>query len=269
MASITIKTPKRSISLKASQKKQIEFFQEIENNISKVCIGRISKAIEDNYESQIAIIATFFQRVVSRTPVDERYERVITVKGEEKRVKHVPDNEVCREHWYIEEGHGKQKLYSKSMIKNGLNFNVVNDSSEINAIKEILKTRFPVKRFLNSNEEPSFSIANDCKHFDRLEYGFSSWKHDTSPVVGNELGREHGVQNKHSVQAPVGMLRITEAELESIRKRPSVRSLKSRYRGGTAIKAVPSDKKLKEFFNLLKKTHRIRYADIKRYIEEY
>lgn len=269
MASITIKTPKRSITLKASQKKQIEFFSELENNVSKVCLGRLSNSIEKNYEDQIAVIATFFQRVIARTPLDERYERVITTsKGEQKIIKHVPDGEICREHWYIEEAHGGNKLYSRTLIKGGLNFDVVNDSAEINAIKDKLRTKYPLKRFLKANEEASFTVANDCKHFTRLEYGFSSWKRDSSPIVG-ESGREHGVTNKHSVQAPVGMLRITEAELDSIRRKPSLKGIRSRYKGGTALKATPSDKKLKEFYKLLKKSHRVRYADIKRYLEEY
>ena len=268
MASITIKTPKRSINLTASKKNQLQFFDELESNISKVCLNKFAQSIEKSYEDQIAVISTFFQRVVARTPLDERYERVIETRNGEKVIRHIPDEEICREHWYIEESHGKTKMYSRTLIRGGLEFNVVNDAEEINAIKEKLKAKYPLKRFLKANEAPEFTVANDCKHFTRLEYGYSAWKNDTEPVTGIS-GREHGVKNKHSVQAPVGMLRITEAELESIRRRPSVRSLKSRYRGGTAMLATPSDKKLKEFYKLMKRSHRIRYADIKKYLEEY
>lgn len=268
MASITIKTPKRSINLTAGKKQQIQFFDELEKNVSRVCLGTFSRNIEKNYEDQIAVIATFFQRVVARTPLDERYERVIQTKNGEKVIRHIPDEEICREHWYIEESHGRTKMYSRTLIRSGLEFNVVNDAEEINQIKEKLKDKFPLQRFLKANEDPSFGVANDCKHFERIEYGFSSWKHDTEPVVGDG-GREHGVKNKHSVQAPVGMLRITEAELESIKRRPSLRSLRSRYKGGTAMKVTPSDKKLQEFYKLLKKSHRVRYADIKKYLEVY
>ena len=268
MASITIKTPKRSINLTASKKNQLQFFDELEKNVSKVCLGTFSRNIEKNYEDQIAVIATFFQRVVARTPLDERYERVIHTKNGEKVKLHIPDEEICREHWYIEEGHGRTKVYSRTLIRAGMEFQTVNNTDEINQIKEKLKTKYPLKRFLKANEAPDFTVANDCKHFTRLEYGYSSWKNDTEPVIGDG-GREHGVKNKHSVQAPVGMLRITEAELDSIRRKPSVRSLKSRYKGGTLMKVTPSDKKLKEFYNLLKRSHRIRYADIKKYLEEY
>ena len=268
MASITIKMPKRSINLTAGKKKQIQFFDELENNVSRVCLGTFSKNIEKNYEDQIAVIATFFQRVVARTPLDERYERVIQTKNGEKIIRHIPDEEICREHWYIEESHGKTKMYSRTLIRGGLEFNIVNNSEEINAIKEKLKAKYPLKRFLKANESPDFTVANDCKHFTRLEYGYSSWKNDTEPVVGDG-GREHGVKNKHSVQAPVGMLRITEAELDSIRRKPSVKSLRSRYKGGLALQVTPSEKKLKEFYKLLKRSHRIRYADIKKYLEEY
>lgn len=268
MASITIKTPKRSINLTAKKKDQILFFDELEKNVSKVCLGTFSKSIEKNYEDQIAVLATFFQRVVARTPLDERYERVIETKNGEKVIHHIPDEEICREHWYIEEAHGKTKIYSRTLIRGGLEFNIVNNADEINQIKEKLKAKYPLKRFLKANETPDFAIANDCKHFTRLEYGYSTWDNDTNPVVGVG-GREHGVKNKHSVQAPVGMLRITEAELDSIRRKPSLKSLRSRYKGGTAMKVTPSDKKLKEFYKLLKKSHRVRYADIKKYLEVY
>ena len=268
MASITIKTPKRTIPLTAKPRTQVRFFNELEKNVSKICLNRFAQSVEKSYEDQIAIIATFFQRVVARTPLDERYERVVQTKDGEKVIRHIPDEEICREHWYIEESHGKTKLYSRTLIRAGMDFYNVNDAGEIQQIKEKLMTKFPLKRFLKANEAPDFTVANDCKHFTRVEFGYSAWKHDTEPVVGVS-GREHGVKNKHSVQAPVGMLRITEAELDSIRRRPSVRSLKSRYKGGTLMRATPSDKKLQEFYKLLKRSHRIRYADIKKYLEEY
>lgn len=268
MASITIKTPTRTIPLTAKSRTQLKFYSELENNVSKICLNRFAQSIEKSYEDQIAIIATFFQRVVARTPLDERYERVVQTKNGEKVIRHIPDEEICREHWYIEESHGKTKMYSRTLIRGGLDFNVVNNSEEINAIKDKLKSKYPLKRFLTANEAPDFTVANDCKHFTRVEFGYSAWKHDTEPVTGIG-GREHGVKNKHSVQAPVGMLRITEAELESIKRKPSLRSLRSRYKGGTAMKVTPSDKKLQEFYKLLKKSHRIRYADIKKYLEEY
>ena len=267
MASITIKTPTRTIPLTAKSRTQLKFYNELENNVSKICLGKFAQSIEKNYEDQIAVIATFFQRVVARTPLDERYERVVQTKNGEKVIQHIPDEEICREHWYIEESHGKTKMYSRTLIRGGLEFNVVNDSEEINAIKDKLKSKYPLKRFLKANEAPDFTVANDCKHFTRLEFGYSAWNHDTNPVAGDM--REHGVKNKHSVQAPVGMLRITEAELESIKRRPSLRSLRSRYKGGTAMKVTPSDKKLQEFYKLLKKSHRVRYADIKKYLEVY
>ena len=43
MASITIKTPKRSINLPASKKNQLQFFDELENNISKLCVSSNAK----------------------------------------------------------------------------------------------------------------------------------------------------------------------------------------------------------------------------------
>lgn len=268
MASITIKTPKRSINLTASKKNQLQFFDELESNVSKVCLGKFAQSIEKSYEDQIAVIATFFQRVVARTPLDERYERVIETRNGEKVIRHIPDEEICREHWYIEESHGKTKLYSRTLIRAGMDFWNVNDAGEINQIKERLKAKYPLKRFLKANEAPDFTVANDCKHFTRLEYGYSAWKNDTEPVTGIS-GREHGVKNKHSVQAPVGMLRITEAELESIKRKPSLKSLRSRYKGGLALRVTPSERKLKEFYKLLKRSHRVRYADIKKYLEEY
>lgn len=268
MASIIVKTPNRTLPNRSSKKKQMLFLDEIERSAAKICIGALSKNIEKAYEDQVSIIATFFQRLISRTPVDEKYERIIITKtGEKKVIKHKPDGEKCREHWFIEDTKTGDKIYSKRFIKGPDSFNVVNNSTEINEIKEAVKRKFPIKKYLD--EEPVFAVGNDSKHFERIEYGYSQWKNDTSPVIGAPIGREHGVKNRHSVQAPVGMLRITEAELESIRRRPSFRSLRSRYKGGLRTNVTPSDKKLEEFYKILKRGHRIKYADIKRYLEMY
>lgn len=267
MASITIKTPKRSINLTAKKEDKIRFFEEIEKNVSKVCIGALSDSVRKAYEDEIAILSVFFQRVIARTPVDENYDRVIITKnGEEKVIHHKPDKEICREHWFIEESHTGGKFYSKELISNG-KFEVVNNSEEINEIKAKLKSMFPLSKLVNGSYD--FAIGNDCRHFDRIEYGYSEWKGDSQPVVGQDIGREHGVENKHSVQAPAGMLRITEMELESIRRKNTSGSLRRAYRGGYKVSVTPSDKKLKEFYELLKKKHTLKYADIKRYVENY
>lgn len=265
MASITIKTPKHSINLKASEQEKSIFADEIERSAAKMCIGALSKNYQKAYEDQLVIIATFFQRLVARTPVDENYDRVVlTKKGDTRVVHHTPDEEVCREHWFIEDTRTGRKLYSKSLFDSEMSFNVVNNSEEISKIKEAIRAICPI-----SNGLPSFAVGNDCKHFESIEYGYNLWKSDSEPVTGDDIGREHGVKNKHSVQAPVGMLRITEAELQSIRKRPSLRSLRSRYKGGLRTSVTPSDKKLKEFYEILKKSHSVRYADIKRFLEVY
>ena len=266
MASITIKTPKRSINLTSKKEEKIKFFNEIEKNISKVCLGALSESVAKAYEDEIAILSVFFQRVVARTPLDENYDRVIVTSKGEKVVHHKPDKEICREHWFIEETSKGGKFYSKELISNG-KFEVVNNSEEINEIKAKMKSMFPLKNFADG--KPSFVIGNDCRHFDRIEFGYSEWKSDSQPVIGEEVGREHGVKNKHSVQAPAGMLRITEMELESIRRKNTSGNLRRAYRGGYKVNVTPSDKKLTEFYELLKKKHRVKYADIKRYVEVY
>lgn len=266
MASIVIKTPTRSINLTTKKEDQVLFFNEIENNIAKMCIGALSISAKKAYEDQISIIATFFQRLVARTPVDENYEKVyVTKDGEQKVVKHKPDREVCREHWFIEETKSGKKLYSKELFASPFSFSIVNDTKEINQIKAAIMAMCP----MSQDASPSFAVGNDSRHFERLEYGYSLWKNDTGVSIGTDIFREHGVQNKHSVQAPVGMLRITQAEFESIRKRPSTKSLRSRYRSGVRTSTVPSEKKLREFVKIMKKSHRIKYADIKRFIEVY
>lgn len=270
MASITIKTPTRTISRNASQKDRALFLEEIENNVSKVCLKGLSSSLEKIYEEQISVISTFFQRVIARTPVDENYDRpYVTKTGEVKITTHTPDEEVCREHWYIEESHSAGKLYSKNLFNNGMGFDVVNNNEEIQMIKSHLKQMYPLKTFLSQGVEPSFTVGNDCKHFERLEYGYSNWESDTEPVIGMPIGREHGVKNKHSVQAPVGMLRITQMELESIKRKPSLKKITSRYKGGAYVGVTPSEKKLKEFYRMMKRGHRMRYADIKRFLEVY
>lgn len=266
MASITIKTPTRSIALTAKKEVQGAFLQEIENNVAKMCIGKMSLGVEKAYDDQISIMATFLQRLIARTPVDEPYDKIIvTKKDEQKVVKHKPDRDVCRERWFIEETQSGKKLYSKDLFQSKYDFNIVNNSEEIERIKNAIKTMCPIEKIAN----PSFVVGNDSRHFTRLEYGYEQWKNDGGVSIGEEIFRPHGVQNRHSVQAPVGMLRITQAELESIRRKPSMRSLRSRYKGGLRTSTVPSDKKLKEFITILKRSHKVKYADIKRFLEVY
>lgn len=269
MASITVKAPTKTISLRAKQTDRIDFFESMEKNISNVVLGRLALTFDKEYERLISVMAVFLQRLIVRTPLDDYYDReYVDKEGNLVIEHHKPDLEVCREHWIVEDKNGLGFGWNSKNTDVRFGYTILGDKSEIDEIKAKLMRHFPLSVYKRNGKLPDFEVSNNCVHFSRLEYGYKKWKNDTDPVV-DKNGREHGVQNQHSVQAPVGMLRITQMELESIKRSPSVRPLTARYKAGGNLRVTPSDKKLNEFWKMLKKGKKLRYADIKRYVENY
>jgi hypothetical protein len=182
---------------------------------------------------------------------------------------HIPDKSVCQDDWYITDG--KTKITAKQMkaVDENMFWNV-NDKYSVNEIKQIIKEKF------NVTDKTDFVIGNNNDHFKTLEEGCENWKKDgisAHKTIGSKKGlkRDHGVKNQHSVQAPVGMWRITMAELEVMKNSAATSPLSSRYRAqyGRIMNGVPNDKKLAEFSRLLESRGNIAYKDIVRYLEKY
>ena len=275
MATIKIKTPTRNYDVKDPKDfvKNKAYYEDIKMRAANVALGQLSASAKIAAERQISIMATFFQRVVARTPIDEKYRVTVTRKdGTTRTYTHKIDNIVCQDDWYITDG--KTKITAKQMkaIDDRM-FWSVNDKYAVDQIKKILREKFSV------TGNTQFEVGNDNPHFKLLEEGNSRWFNDgltsgkdwQNRPKNEAVYREHGVKNMHSIQAPVGMWRISLAELEVMKQSSAISPLTSRYRtqAWRTMDKPPNKKKLAEFARLLESRRNIAYKDIVRYIEEY
>ena len=275
MAKIIIKTPTKNYELKDKVKKNAEWTEEMKSRVAEVALGKLSKNVNIAMDRQVSVIATFFQRVVARTPIDEKYlrsNRMIKDRktGQLKPDEHIPDKgpgAVCQDDWYITDGRTKFTSAQMKAIDKELFWNV-NEKYSVNQVKKIIQEKF------NITPETVFTIGNNNPHFQALEEGYEDWKNDGLRAVKNRkegIRREHGVENMHSIQAPVGMWRISMAELEVMVRSKAISPLTSRYRAqyGRIMRKPPNKAKLLQFMKLLESKKDITYADIARYVERY
>lgn len=268
---IKIKTPNRCWQVKNEGRLNSVLKEMIEKNVARITLNRLSDVKDAAIRQQIRIYATFFQRVVSRTPLDESYSWVEeTESGELIERYHEKDEIQCRYDWYISDG--KTKITAKELYQNDNTlFDYVSDAEAISKLADIFASRL---RFTVTNR--NIAIYNDNPHFMVLEYGGGyNWGINSQIKQGPDL--EHGVVNNHSVQAPVGMLRITEMELQRSSDSSAKTALDQRFKGQkvrtykngiTRARALtPSDYQLKQIVKLLK-NGKITFEDIERYIGE-
>ena len=267
MAVMKIKTPTKSWEIKDSVKNNAAIENEIKYKVASVVLPKLAITAQRSIDRQISIMATFFQRLVARTPIDESYEvTYVDKKGNEKKRKHTIDRSVCQDSWYITDGKVKVTAAQMKAVDKNIFWNV-NERYSVDEVKKILKEKFVI------TDKTEFVIGNDNDHYDRLEKGYSKWFNDgisAKKSVGG-LRRDHGVKNMHSIQAPVGMWRITYSELELIKESTAISPLTSRYRSqyGRIMNGVPNRAKLAEFARFLESKGNIAYKDIVRYLENY
>ena len=281
MAKIVIKTPTRSWTARQGVLYGDIFEKQIERNASKIVLNHLAEINKSgsNYKAvidqRLQIFAVFFQRVVSRTPLDEKYTwtEINPKTGNEVKHTHKPDKGVhsaVRYDWFITDG---EKTVSAQDFPKKY-FEVVNDKAAIEAIFKKFKSSF-APRLAKSNASTALetlellNIKNDNPHFEAVEYGTGhNWTMTSQIKDGPKY--PHGLENKHPVFAPAGMYRITEMELQRESMRNSRTNLTKRYKANGKTKRsqlarVPSDKDLDDFWKLMKKK-KINYSDIKRYI---
>lgn len=257
--SFTVKTPHESVSMKTAVKFRDIFMDEVEKRAIKIGVGRLALSAKTEVNRTLTIAATFFQRVCSRTPLDEDY--IIGVTEEGKEIWHRADKVQCRMDWYAEYD-GRRLLADDVAQEFPSIFDKYNDSGSIDLIKEMMKEKFRI-----DPSAPSYDIAigNENPHFATLEYG--GYKKDSDKYnTGVDKGLEHGVKNKHSVQAPVGMLRITQMELESMARSSAFTNLAKRYRQQRTTQVI-SETKLKSLLQKFKASKRLVLSDIKEYLQ--
>lgn len=257
---VKIKTPHSTVQAKTMAVAADLFYEEIEQRTFGIAIEKLADNTKTALNRWYTIIGTFFQRVCARTPLDEKYINGVRENGE--LIFHYPNKVRCRFDWYIE-CEGKQ-IYAADMIQKKTDlFNDYNNSSSITFITNYLKEQFKDTDFTKC------TIGNDNPYFATLEYG--GYDHDTAPrqgIVENawETGEKHGIKNQHSIQAPMGMLRITQMELESMIRSSAKTSVSKRYRGQRTTK-LPSDSRMKQLIKQFKASKRLPLSDIKRYID--
>lgn len=248
--SFVVKTPTKSLKTDNAKTALEAFSNSILNNVLKVTINQAGARLTTQKERDLTVTATFFQRVCARTPLDEEYEYA---KG---RV-HTPDDNQCRYDWYIEK---KGKRVTAGDIHDSYSdvFDTVNNAQSIKAIETYLKFEFGNAIY----EDDEFIIGNNNDHFAILEYG--GYDKDGTIKEGPEY--EHGVKNKHSVQAPVGMYRITRMELESLKRKVAKTPVATRFKRQKAMSKDFSKDQLKRLLSQFKANRTLKLSDIKRYL---
>ena len=252
MASITIHTPTRSIKVRDRLTQSHIWEQEIENNVAKVAMPKLFDSARNNINEQIYLLASLFQMCVARTPVDENWTDKKT--GEH----HTADKNRVKWDWYMSDGSVKLTY----TIRSAKWFSVVGEEA---SIQKIVKD---IKRVFKSQKTGILPhIYNDNEHFDAVEYGKGYQWPENSPSKIGAGGLPHGVKNRHSVQAPAGMWRISFMQYERERRKIRFRKPLTKRFGGKegGVKRNPPPKELKELVKLMKKK-KIKYGDISKYL---
>lgn len=167
----------------------------------------IAEATLEATRRNVFLTAMLFQRLVSRTPMDEDYMTGMNERG--KITIHKADDDYIRDAWTA--SYGGKSITAKQLRAQGIEFLKFNDRSEVKKIyDEFLKLlgNRPVSE--GKQVLRKFNIENTHERFAMLEYG--EYAHDGSIKSGEHF--KHGVKNGFSVQAPSGMERLTRTEFE-------------------------------------------------------
>lgn len=259
MASIVIHTPKRTWKVRERGELSKVFEKELEKNVAKTVFPKLIEGVRLTMNDKIYLLATFFQRVVARTPLDEDY--AWEEKDEDGKIHflfHKADTNQCKWSWYMTTGKKRLEYTSEDESL----FRVVSDESAIQKIAQDIQNTFNSRKTGRLPE-----IFNDNEHFDVLEYGGGHNWGNSETIKEGPSGRKHGVERMHSVQAPAGMWRITYAEYERAKRNKRAKTdLKARFGGKKhGMVLTPSDRDLEQMVKLLKKKH-IKFGDISRYL---
>lgn len=212
----------------------------------------ISESAEIEKQRILYMSAVFFQRVVNRTPVDEDY-WYLDKKTDDMKF-HRADNDSVRESWSIS-GSGFEYT-AKDFMDNGVKFDEFNDKSDIDKIYEILREAVESK-----SKSGRFYVMIDNFHerFPQLEFG--EYLRDGDLKKGQKY--YHGVDGGYSVQAPYGMLRVTQAEFGQMKLSSSTEKLIESYvKRSSRVSKVPSAAKVKRLRSLMKVSKRITRDEI-------
>ena len=185
------------------------------------------------------LAATYFQSLVSNTPIDEPYSYKVTrerasvekdtsfeltpeginsvydktgVETYEVVRHHYPDTDCARGDWVLHFKGATFKAFSTLNGKGDFDETLFEEKNNPSSIRKIADYLFEKTKDLVG--PPSFFVDNDNEHIKYLEYG--GYKHDSEAKVGSKYGLKHGVTKEHVYQAPYGMLRLVNATWEKL-----------------------------------------------------
>ncbi len=211
----------------------------VENVVSVVAESALLSVREFNNWAVIKT-ALFFNRVVSRTPIDEKY------------YGHTPDTDSVWKQWKIKYW-GKELSAAEIGLSHFIDTKANFDNQY--AVWEI-KTAIIDKLFKGAaNFEKrtrrirNIRVENDHPRFAMLEYG--TYTRKNSETIKEGRFRFHGIQNGYSVQAPYGMLRITEAEMASMTNDDFRKWLMFEQKGEEVTKRTPSKEQMKKLMKIM------------------
>ncbi len=169
------------------------------------------------------LAAIYFQRLVSRTPRDEPY-KYVDDKGYKKS--HVADDDFIQDYWTAKYWNYKG-ITAKYLRKTcGCTFNTFNDQNEIKIIYKEFENRFfgaegsrgRKSKLLGKTTLKGIRIYCDYPKDKEYEVRFSLLEfggYIGDGIIKNGDDKYHGVVGGKSIQAPKGMVALTEAEYNS------------------------------------------------------
>ncbi len=241
-----------TVKKKIKPKTVITFLNDIDGrtmafyqSLAAVKCGKMKISLKEREKRACRLAATYFQNLVSNTPIDEsytyKYKKTVAKLGyrevditatEEEMVEasirsieqktyiyektHMPDEDFARGDWIL---HYRGQSFKAFDTDNGNgdfkkeDFLIKSDAESIEKIADYLYKSTEKSRSKNY----SFYVTNSNEHIKYLELG--GYITDTEPRVGAEYGFLHGVKNKYTYQAPYGFLRLTNAMWNALAER--------------------------------------------------
>lgn len=238
----------------------------VKNALEETVYGAAGQMIaEQTLESSkrnLFLAAMFFQRVVCRTPRDEDYLLGMDERGHPYW--HKADDDYVQDAWVAK--YNNFAITAKELRAQGCDFLKFNDRAEVkkiyNRFLEFLGKGN--KGLLNGSLMlKGIRIENTHERFPMLEYG--EYKKDGTIKSGEHY--KHGVKGGYSIQAPVGMLRLTQMEFEETAFKTSTEDLMNK--SSSWQKTLVKSGGVKRVTKLLKGKSRVGLKEMAAIAKEY
>ena len=236
----------------------------IKDEVAVIAGSKICESVFMHNKRVIFQTAMFFQRVA---PKDEEYHR-------KSGGYHYPDDDYVWKHWRV--SYDKKSVTAEEMgehlfdnSSDDVIGNHFNNKTIITWIANEIEDKLfggGIKLYERQRMIRSIRIENTHPRFAMLEYGGYECGDTKEPSKANYW---HGVQNGHSVQAPYGMLRITQAEIESMSMKSLDSYIKQFDNYNRKVTRIPSKSKMDKLRPLITDKTHLSARDIKAITEIY